>query len=323
MLLQRDSALAAMGRRLRYENSTTMLQRGAGNTVRVCTFFVRSVGATSVQVYNRSTTATRLLRGRMTAAQPGYHCTSATLRGSTATELRCTPKSAKSLRRGGTTMKPIHCRTTGAQLFNCCRSARSPVRGGATAAHLDPFDRGAASTGPLRDCTSLTQLWGRRATATRSQSTERSVTASNLRCCTTEGLLRSTTTTRLLRGGVAAVKLCDRGAAAARPQRRNAVSIQRRAVVMQRGGAAMTTHGSAVVTQLLSAVVTQLVSVVVMQRGSAGMTLPVSAVVMPLGSAVVTQRGSLDATGSALAASLSQRLDCDVPSRLQRRDLRM
>ena len=77
MLLQRDCALSAVGRRLRYENSTTMQQRGAGNTIRVCTFFVRSVRATSMQVYNRSTTATRPLRGSTTAAQPCYHRTSA------------------------------------------------------------------------------------------------------------------------------------------------------------------------------------------------------------------------------------------------------
>ncbi len=148
MLLQRDRALAAMRRRLQYENSTTMRQRGAGNTVRVCTFFVRSVRATSVHVYNRSTTATRPRRCSTTAEQPGYHRTSATRRGSTATELRGTPKSAISLRRGGTTTRPIHCHATGAQLFNRRRSGRSPVRGGATAAHLYPFDRGAASTGP-------------------------------------------------------------------------------------------------------------------------------------------------------------------------------
>jgi hypothetical protein len=223
MLLQRDCALAAMGRQLRYENSTTILQRGAGNTVRVCAFFVWSVRATSVQVYNRRTTATRPRRGRTPAVQSGYHRTSAMRRGSMATELRGTPKSATSLRRGGTTTRPVHCRAAGAQLFNRSRSARSLVRGGATAAHLYPFNRGAASTGPLRDCTSLTQLCGRGATATRSQSTERSVTASKLHCCTTEGLLHSTTTTR---GGVAAVKLCDCGAAAARPQRRNAVANQ-------------------------------------------------------------------------------------------------
>jgi hypothetical protein len=132
MLLQRDCVLAAMGRRLRYENSTTMQQRGAGNTVRVCTFFVRSVGATSVPVYNRSTTATRPRRERTTAAQPGYHSTSATRRGSTATELLSTPKSATSLRRGGTTTRPIHCRAAGAQLFNRRRSARSPVRDSGT-----------------------------------------------------------------------------------------------------------------------------------------------------------------------------------------------
>ncbi len=78
----------------------------------------------------------------------------------------------------------------------------------------------------------------------------------------------------------------------------------------------MTPHGSAVVTQLVSAVV--------MQRGSAGMTPHVSAVVTPCESAVVTMRGSPDAQrSSALAASLSQRLDCDVASRLRRRDLRM
>ena len=171
-----------------------MLQRGAGNTVRVCTFFVLSVRATSVQVYNRSTTATRPRRGSTTAAQPGYHCTSATRRGSTATERRGTPKSATSLRRGGTTTVPINCRATGAQLFNRRRSARGPVRGGVTAAHLYPFDRGAASTGPLRACTALC---GRGATATRSQSTERSVAASNLRCRTTGRFRRSTTTTRL------------------------------------------------------------------------------------------------------------------------------
>ena len=34
MLLQRDCALAAMGYRLRYENSTTMQQRGVGKTER-------------------------------------------------------------------------------------------------------------------------------------------------------------------------------------------------------------------------------------------------------------------------------------------------
>ncbi len=117
-------------------------------------------------------------------------------------------------------------------------------------------------------------MWSR-STGDKMQSTELSVTASNLRCCTTEGLRRSTTSTRLLRGGVAAVRLCDRCAAAARPQRRNAVAIQRRAVVMQRGGAAMTLYGSLVVTQLVSAVV--------MLCGSAGMTPHVSAVVTPCG----------------------------------------
>jgi hypothetical protein len=165
-----------------------MQQRGAGNPVRVCAFFVRSVEATSVQVYNRRTTAKRprpARRGRTTAAQPGYHRTSATRRGSTETELRGTPKSVTSLRRGGTTTRPIHCRVTGAQLFNRRRSVRSPVRGGTTAAHLYPFDHVAASTGPLRDCTSLTQHCDCGATATRSQSTECSVTASKLRCCTT------------------------------------------------------------------------------------------------------------------------------------------
>jgi hypothetical protein len=167
MLLQRDCALAAMRRQLLYENSTMMLQRGAGNTVHVCTFFVRSVRATSVQVYNRSTTATRPLRGSTTAVQPGYHCTSATRRGSTATELCSTPKSATSLRRCGTTTRPIHCRATGAQLLNRRRSAMTPVRCGTTAAHLYPFDCCAASSGPLRDYISLTQLCGRGATATR------------------------------------------------------------------------------------------------------------------------------------------------------------
>ena len=229
------------------------------------------------------------MHGLARVDEPGYHRTSATRRGSTATELRGTPKSATSLRRGGTTTGPINCRATGAQIFNHRRSARGPVRGGATAAHLYPFDRGAASTGPLRACTLLTQLCGRGATATRSQSTERSVAASNLRSRTTGRFRRSTTTTRLRSSGVAAVKLCDRGAAAARPQRRNAVAIQRCAVVMQRGGAAMTQHGSAVVTQLVSAVVKQ--------RGNAGMTPHSSAVVTPCGSAVVTQRGSpTDAT---------------------------
>ena len=110
MLLQRDCALAAMVSKLRYENSTTMRQRGAGKTVRGYAFFERSIGATSVQVYNHCTTATRPLRGRATSAQPGD---------------RRTP-------------------------------ARIPVPCGATAAH--PYDLGAASTGALRDDTSLTQL---------------------------------------------------------------------------------------------------------------------------------------------------------------------
>ncbi len=54
MLLQRDCALAAMGRRLRYENSTTMLQRGAGNTVRVCTSFVQLRSSLVVVVLRRN-----------------------------------------------------------------------------------------------------------------------------------------------------------------------------------------------------------------------------------------------------------------------------
>jgi hypothetical protein len=94
MLLQCDCAIAAMGRRLRYKNSTTMLQRGAGNTVRVCTFFVWSVEETSVQVYNCRTTATRPRRCHATAAQPAYHCTSATRRGSTAAALHSTSRLA-------------------------------------------------------------------------------------------------------------------------------------------------------------------------------------------------------------------------------------
>jgi hypothetical protein len=95
---------------------------------------VRSVGATSVQVYNRHTIATRPRRGRAIAAQPGYHHTSATRRGCTAAALRGTSKSATSLQRGGTTTRPIHGRDTGAQLFNRRTFARSPqaVRGGAT-----------------------------------------------------------------------------------------------------------------------------------------------------------------------------------------------
>ncbi len=100
------TALAAMGRRVRYENSTTMRQRGAGNTVRACAFSVQSIGATSVQVCNCRTTLTRLLRGSTTVAQPGYHCTSATQRVSSTAELRCTLKWATGLRHGGmTTLK--------------------------------------------------------------------------------------------------------------------------------------------------------------------------------------------------------------------------
>ncbi len=146
LLVQRYCTLTAMGRQLLYENSTIMLQHGAGKTVRACAFFVQSVGATSVPVYNSHTTATvtRPQQGCTTAAQPGYHSTSATLRCSTVRELRGTPKSATSLRRGGTTTRPIHCRATRAQLFNSHRSARSPVRYSATAAHLYPFDRSAA-----------------------------------------------------------------------------------------------------------------------------------------------------------------------------------
>ncbi len=49
-----------------------------GQVLRVCTFFVRSVGAASVQVYNRRTTATRPRRAcnRATAALPCYQCLS-------------------------------------------------------------------------------------------------------------------------------------------------------------------------------------------------------------------------------------------------------
>ncbi len=160
---------------------------------------------------------------------------------------------------------------------------------GATTAHPYPFYRGLASMGPLRDCTSLTQRSDHGATATRSQCTERSVTTSKLGGCTPEGLLRCSTTTRLLHGGVAAVQLCDRGAAVARPQHRSVVATQRsnavamqqrRAVVMQRGSAGMMPHCSAVVTQLVSAVMTQIVI----------------AVVTLCWSAVVTQRGSRDVT---------------------------
>ena len=120
MLRQRDRALATTGRRLRYDNSTTMRQRGAGKTVRGYAFFERSIGATSVQVYNHRTTATRPRRGRATSAQPCNHRTSATLSGSTAAALRGTadtPKSGTSLRCGGTTTvttRPLHGRATGA-----------------------------------------------------------------------------------------------------------------------------------------------------------------------------------------------------------------
>jgi hypothetical protein len=54
MLLQRDYALAAMGRQLLYENSTTMQQRVAGEIVCGSTFFERSVRATSVHHHHAS-----------------------------------------------------------------------------------------------------------------------------------------------------------------------------------------------------------------------------------------------------------------------------
>ena len=149
LLLQRDCALAAMGRRLRYENSTEMRRRGAGKIVRGCAFFERSVGATSVQVYNRHTTTTRPRRGSTIAAQPCYHRTPATRRGSKAAALRGTAKSATSLLRGGTTTRQLHGGTTRAQLLKLRTSVRSPVRGGATATH--PYEHGAAATGPLLD----------------------------------------------------------------------------------------------------------------------------------------------------------------------------
>jgi hypothetical protein len=94
-------------------------------------------------------------------------CNAARQHGGGASRYRSTPKSATSLQCCGTTTMPIHCRSTRAQLFSCRTSARCPVRGGATAAHPYPFDCCAASTGPVRDCTSLTQLCDRRATATR------------------------------------------------------------------------------------------------------------------------------------------------------------
>ena len=119
--------------------------------------------------------------------------------------------------------------------------------GGATESH--PYDRNAASTGPLRVGIPLTQLCDHGATATRSQCTERSGTTSKLRGSTTAGLRRGSTTTRLLRGGVAVVQLCDRGAAGTRPKRRSVVATQcSSAVATQRSSAVVTLCGSAVVT---------------------------------------------------------------------------
>ena len=189
-----------------------MQQRCAGKTVRGSAFSGpgRAVRATTVQVFNRRTTATRPRHGRTTAVQPCYHRRHVTRRGTTALMLRGASKSATSLRCAGTTTRPLHSpcwlrpgaaghRSTALQTSHICKESYARWRESG-----QPYDRCVAATGPLRDCTSLAQLCDRGEMATRSQHIG---TTLMIRSSTTTRLQCGNTTTRLLCCCVAEMQL--------------------------------------------------------------------------------------------------------------------
>jgi hypothetical protein len=234
MLLQRDCALAAMGRRLRYENSTTMRQRGAGKLY-VAT---HSLSRSSERHLCKSPIIARQQQDRGAAArqQRSLAIIARLQLGAAARQRRFEARPSRE--RACDAVAPPRDR------FTVARQERSS----------------SIVTGPLRDGTLLTQLCDRGATVTRFQRTELSGTTSKLRGSTTAGLRRGSTTTRLLRGCVAAVQLCDRGAAATRPKRKSVVATHcSSAVATQHSSVVATQCNSAVATQRSSDVATQLV----------------------------------------------------------------